>query len=137
MLIIDVHGLVPNTAEVTYVGRGGKHGWTNSALGNPFVGNDALVKYSAWLFAKIKERDEDILAALRSLTPTSVLGCWCCTANDNREPKKRRCHAEIVAAAWRYCQTRGLLNEIIESDLEAVREPATAVEEHLVNGGRA
>lgn len=122
MLIVSVKGLPANCNQITYVGR--KFGeWIGSPLGNPFrreekcklcgvfhpTDESTLGCYRKYLFARIKANNKPVLDALRSLNENSVLGCWCCNCVEGREVKDQRCHAEVVASAWRYYTSQGLL----------------------------
>lgn len=141
MLIVNVHGLPYNHPMIVYVGRetgrfvGKKFiGWNASPLGNPIrrgrecpvckgthkTDVSTLPCYSKHLLTLIKKRDEDVLAALRQISETSILGCWCCNADEGRPADRRVCHAEIVASAWRWTKKEGLLDEIIEQNLVSV-----------------
>ncbi len=55
--------------------------------------HEAVEKYRVWLWERICADDQQVLAELQRVTPTTALVCWCA-------PK--RCHGEIIssAAAW-------------------------------------
>ena len=59
-----------------------------SALGNPFVGNNAIPQYETWLAKQIVEQNPKVVLMLQSLQPNSILGCWCAPLG---------CHCEIIA----------------------------------------
>lgn len=88
----------PPPGPSIYVGRG-------SPLGNPYrlelkigetrrAGYDRIMAhYRAHLWAKIEERDANVLRVLESLTPDHFIVCSCWP---------RHCHAEVIVRAWRY-----------------------------------
>lgn len=89
-----------------YVGR-------PSALGNPFSHlpgtlaehrvkdrDEAVFMFGHWILARIREKDQRVMTALRELSEDSVLVCWCAP-----EP----CHAEVIARAWAWARKEGLL----------------------------
>lgn len=79
-----------------YIGRG-------TPLGNPFTveehGEDALTKYRAWLWEKLRANDRTVLAALEKITPQHHLVCSC---------KPRPCHGDVVVRAWSWLRKRRL-----------------------------
>lgn len=83
-----------------YIGRANSYaGLAQSPLANPFKVKDfgspgqTLGHYRRWLWKRIQAGDKTVLAALRSIAPSSVLICWC---------KPGPCHGDVVkaAAAW-------------------------------------
>lgn len=91
-----------------YIGRASSYaGLSQSPLANPFKvkafgklsradfggRGQTLPHYRRWLWNRIQAGDEAVLAALRSITSSSVLVCWC---------KPGSCHGDVVkaAAAW-------------------------------------
>lgn len=76
-----------------YIGRG-------SPLGNPFTvqehGAEALSKFRAYLWDKIRQRDRAVMAELERLTPAHHLVCSC---------KPGPCHGDVVVKAWRWLQS--------------------------------
>jgi hypothetical protein len=77
-------------AGVVYCGRPGP-------LGNPFeiegevTREKAIDFYRRWLYDRLVEGDEKVIAALEALKEDSLLGCFC-------SPKK--CHCDIIIKAW-------------------------------------
>lgn len=73
-----------------YIGR-------PSPLGNPFkIGQDE--KGLWWnreevihLFEKLARRDDRILAAIRALPESAILGCWCAP---------QPCHGDVIVKLW-------------------------------------
>lgn len=112
MIIVRTQDLrdEPNPLFV-YVGRawGGRKA---SPLGNPFrlsqgqSRTEVLRKYRQWLWSRIGMRDKAVMAALREITEESWLGCWCCNIEAGRPIEKMVCHAEVVAAAARWLQSK-------------------------------
>lgn len=86
-------------AGATYIGRG-------TPLGNPFTvaeyGKDALALYRAWLWEKLKQRDDMVLGAMRAIRPDTPLVCSC---------KPRPCHGDVVVKAWLWLRSQGILEE--------------------------
>jgi hypothetical protein len=83
--------------DAVYVGRENKgKGLVGGPLQNPFrLGKEeergsTLTRYRAHLWAKIQEKDEEVLAALKRIGPDTTLVCWCAPLP---------CHAEVVAKA--------------------------------------
>jgi hypothetical protein len=82
-----------------YIGRANGYAQLEaSPLANPFKVRDygrgaTLPHYRRWLWEQIQAGNQDVLVALRSITPESVLVCYC---------KPLPCHGDIVkaAAAW-------------------------------------
>ncbi len=113
MRIVDLHGHpVKNDPAIIYCGRGGRHGWKASPLGNPFRGPDWVAQYRAWLREKIAANDPAVMAALRSITPDSQLGCWCCNCDEfdiGPTDEDKVCHVEILIEAWEALAAEGQL----------------------------
>jgi hypothetical protein len=107
MKIVNVKGMAPNAPGIVYCGRA-VHGWKGSPLANPYrigVHGDrvqCLLKYMGHLYGKVSERDPEVMAALRSLSEDSVLGCWC---------TPQMCHCEFIAAQWQWLHDHGMLGE--------------------------
>lgn len=94
--------------DYLYCGWGNKRlGLETSPLANPYTdkanarkgrirvaNRDVAVEmYRRWLWERICEDNQEVLAELRKVTPTTALVCWCA-------PK--RCHCEVIsnAANW-------------------------------------
>jgi hypothetical protein len=118
MKVVNVHHYggvaAAKAAGVVYIGR-------PSPLGNPCSEPDvpcpvcrrvhfgprmvqltpdrSISCYRKWLWARLKARDERVLAALSDLGPEDLLGCWC-------SPKA--CHGDVVAKAWQWLRTSNL-----------------------------
>lgn len=74
-----------------YIGRG-------TPLGNPFrypEHPDAMERYRAWLWERIKARDAAVLAALLEIRAETHLVCSCAP---------RPCHGDVVVRAWEWLQ---------------------------------
>ena len=105
-------------------------GWGNQRLGletsplaNPYTDkqnarkgrirvanrDEAVDMYRKWLWERICADDQQVLAELRRVWPTTALVCWCA-------PK--RCHCEIIssAAAWLHQLVRERVKAAIVSD---------------------
>lgn len=124
MRVIDVHGMIPNDPSVVYVGRACS-GWRGGVLGNPcsipnrycpvcgevhfsrdrrgiqVTPGRSLPCYRRWLWRGM--RDGVLLPALRVIPADAALGCWCVTKDRLPDPPEV-CHAEVIAAAWRWLQ---------------------------------
>lgn len=82
-----------------YIGRANGYAQLEaSPLANPFKVRQygrggTLGHYRRWLWEQIQTENQEVLAALRSITESSVLVCWC-------DPLP--CHGDVVkaAAAW-------------------------------------
>lgn len=103
-----------------YAGRkmGGHAAVEASPLGNPFrlTGKDpeaiahCLAEYRAWLFAKIKANDPQVMALMREIDTDTTLACYCVTlAGDEIYETPERCHCQVVFKAWKYMQAANLL----------------------------
>jgi len=77
----------------------GKHpGVVNgTALGNPFGREHGLDHYRRWLWREIKRGSRPVLDALAAINEDSILVCSCAP---------RACHADVVAKAWEWMQSR-------------------------------
>jgi hypothetical protein len=79
-----------------YIGRANRYAQlAASPLANPFKAKDygrggTLGHYRRWLWAQIQAGNQEVLTALRAITPESVLVCYC---------KPGPCHGDIVKAA--------------------------------------
>ena len=86
-----------------YIGRANSYAQLEaSPLANPFTVSEygrggTLPHYRRWLWEQIQAGNEEVLAALQSITDTTVLVCWCSPLS---------CHGDIVkaAAAWLHSQ---------------------------------
>jgi hypothetical protein len=98
----------PQPPGLLYVGRSTHHGGP-SPLANPYRVESGdrgdptaiariLVSYRRWLWERIQADDALVLAALRSITPDTWLGCTCWPMP---------CHAEVIVRWWRKFGTRG------------------------------
>ena len=82
-----------------YIGRANGYAQLEaSLLANPFAVKEygrggTLPHYRRWLWEQIQAENEDVLAALWSITDSTVLVCWCAPLP---------CHGDVVkaAAAW-------------------------------------
>lgn len=103
------------TCPYVYVGRKmiGKQPREQSPLGNPFKLKGrkpddvrrVLAEYRGWLWEKIKANDRQVMALLNSLTDESVLACYCVDLEGEAIfTEAERCHAQMVAKAWRHLQ---------------------------------
>jgi hypothetical protein len=73
-----------------YIGR-------PSPLGNPYRLSRpddraaVIAAYRTWLREQVRQRDPEVMRALRALTEQSVLVCWC---------KPLVCHGDVIVEAW-------------------------------------
>ena len=155
MKVVNVRGMKANIKGVRYVGCSIGQ-WIGSPLGNelrntskcPYCGEkhsnvNSLPCYRLWLFEKIQAGDANVLAALRSISPDAVLGCWCCNVDAGRPRSKQVCHAEIVAAAAEWLRKK---DEAADNAVYTVTPAGQAVidadrlaqvQKSVANSGRA
>lgn len=80
-------------------------GYPQSMFGNPYrledyPLNESIRLYRVWLASR-----PDVLAAVKAMSPDSVLGCWCI---DDPEPLtstprgEEKCHCQVLTKAWKY-----------------------------------
>lgn len=75
-------------------------------LGNPYImhgeheRNMVIEQFRKWLWDRIRCETPHVMAALRAIKEDSILGCWCI-------PK--RCHCEVIIAAWEWLKKEGKL----------------------------
>ncbi len=89
--VYDYGGVAPAIkAGVIFCGR-------PTVLGNPFPLNGEATRgkaidfYRRWLYTRLVEGDERVIAALEAIKEDDLLGCFCA-------PKA--CHCDIIIKAW-------------------------------------
>lgn len=90
-----------------YIGRSCRHFPHGSPLHNPYrrqphqPRGSTLDAYRRHLCRQIRQGNPAVLRALHSLTPDTVLVCWC--------PQPGPCHGHVIRQAWRWLvgQTAG------------------------------
>ncbi len=84
---------------------------SNARKGRIRVANrdEAVEMYRVWLWERICADDQQVLAELRRVWPTTALVCWCAPS---------RCHCEVIssAAAWMHQLVRERVKEAFVSE---------------------
>lgn len=108
MKVVDLHHY---KGPHVYCGRR-MPGRPGSPLANPFKvrehGSRCLELYRRHLWAMMRRRDDQVMAALRSLTDDSILGCWCVDLEGEavvEEPEV--CHCQVIVKAWLHLKLEG------------------------------
>lgn len=100
-----------------YVGRTNRE-HQDCGLGNPYSLKyyercEAMDRYRAYIWERMKEMDFRVLSMLVEITPETKLACWCCEKEGEatfHDPEI--CHAQIIWKAWKYLHDSGQFESV-------------------------